>query len=497
MFTRDELLAVARVRPTGGVLPMRFAGAEVDSRRLQRGEVFVALKGTQADGHRYIGAAVRAGAAAILCSAPSEEASARGVPQIIVADPLDILQRLAHQHLMRQPATRVIGVAGSNGKTSVKEAAAALLAHLGPTLKTEGNLNTETGLPMTLLRLNPEHQFAVLEMGAQRVGEVALLCRIAPPQIGVVTTVGPEHLEFFGSMENVERAEGEIVAALPAHGIAILNEDDRAVRRMAKRTRAQVITYGRRAEADVRAKRPKGETLLGLRFTLAYQGRAARAHLNIPGEHAVTTALAGAAVALACGMTVETAAAALSELRPAKRRGEIKPGVNGATLVDDTYNANRQSALAAIDLLRGAGLARGGRRWFVFGDMLELGSYAGEEHAEVGKAAVGVIDELVLVGEETYATAEAARKGGMKPEHIHYFAASLTDQVGLTQAKLAAAQLVRERLRPGDLVLVKGSLGVGMDVIVSDLQERHSSAHARADIGARLRRLAQFGHSPT
>lgn len=496
MFSRDELLALTRVRPTGGVLPMRFAGAAIDSRRVQRGELFVAYKGAQTDGHRFIGAAVKAGAAAILCAAPSEEASARGVPQIIVADPLDTLQRLAQQHLQRQPYTKVIGVAGSNGKTSVKEATAMLLSHLAPTLKTEGNLNTETGLPLTLLRLNPEHQFAVLEMGAQRVGEVALLCRIAHPHIGVVTTVGQEHLEFFGSMENVERAESEIVQALGADDIAILNDDDRAVRKMARRTRARVITYGHRPEADVRAKRPNGEPLLGLRFTLTYQGKRARASLDIPGQHAVTTALAAASVALACGMNVETAAAALSELRPAKRRGEVKPALNKTTLVDDTYNANRQSALAAIDLLHGARLPRGARRWFIFGDMLELGAYAATEHAEVGKAAAGQVDELVLVGAATSATAEAARKAGMKPERVHYYDADLTKPESLALARLAAAQYVRERLRPGDLVLVKGSYGIGMDVIVTELQERHSAKQARADLGARLRRLAQLGDLP-
>src|SRR5579884_788811 len=200
MFTRDELIAAAGTKAIGGLLPMRFAGGAVDSRQVQRGELFVALRGATTDGHRYIGAAIKAGASAILCSRPDPEATARGIPQVVVNDPLDVLQRLATQHLRRQPYTKVIAVTGSNGKTSVKEATALLLQHLAPTLKTEGNLNTETGVPLTLLRLNAEHKYAVIEMGAQWVGEISGLCRIAPPAMAVVTVVGPEHLEFFGSL---------------------------------------------------------------------------------------------------------------------------------------------------------------------------------------------------------------------------------------------------------------------------------------------------------
>ncbi|MEO7002191.1 MAG: UDP-N-acetylmuramoyl-tripeptide--D-alanyl-D-alanine ligase [Ktedonobacterales bacterium] len=469
MFTWDELLAVAGVQPTVGEAPKQFPGAAIDSRQAQPGELFVAMRGAETDGHRFIGAAVQAGAAAILCAAPAAEATERGIPQLVVADPLAALQRLAHAHLLRQPHTRVIGVAGSNGKTSVKDAIATLLSQIAPTLKTAGNLNTETGLPLTLLKLNPEHSFAVLEMGAQRVGEVEMLCRIAPPQIGVVTTIGPEHLEFFGSMANVERAEGEIVEALPPDGIAILNADMPAVHRMAQRTSARAITFGRMSDADVRASEISGETLTGRAFTLTHKDEQAPVQLHIPGEHAVSTALAAAAVALACGMSLPQVAAGLGEVRPAKRRGEIKPGVHGATLIDDSYNANRQSALAALDTLAGAHLPMGARRWLIFGDMLELGEYAAEEHAAVGRAAVGVVDELVIIGDETRATYAAALAAGIAPEQVHYFAAPLADAERMQQTRLAAAAYASERLRPGDLALIKGSLGAGMDVIVTAL----------------------------
>ena len=485
MFTRDELILAAGTKPVGGLLPMRFAGGAIDSRAVQRGELFFALRGAQTDGHRFISAAIRAGAAAIVCALPNEEALARGVPQLVVTDPLDVLQRLAAQHLRRQPYTRVIAITGSNGKTSVKEATASLLQKLAPTLRTYGNLNTETGVPLTLLRLNPEHEFAVLEMGAQWVGEISSLCRVAPPDITVVTVVGPEHLEFFGSMENVIEGESEAVAALSDDGIAILNDDDKPVRTMAERTRARIVTYGHRPVAMVRAQRVMGDPLTGLRFTISYDGSHARVYLNMPGRHAVTTALAAASVALSCGMNVQSVAAGLGEIRPAKRRGEIKQGVNGATLVDDSYNANRQSAEAAIDLLGSANVEPGRKRWFVFGDMLELGTYAREEHAAVGRAAAKVVDELVLVGAETKATADAAVRAGMPAKHVHYFAANLNDATALAAARQEASALVREELASGDVVLVKGSLGAGMDAVVAELVERRQSIPRQADISAR------------
>lgn len=491
MFTREELLAVARVRPLGGVLPMRFAGAAVDSRQVRRGELFVALKGERSDGHLFIEAAARAGAAAVLCARPDEYATARGVPQVVVHDPLDTLQQLAHRHLMRQPETTVIAIAGSNGKTSVKEATASLLAHKAPTLKTEGNLNTETGVPISLLRLTPEHRFAVIEMGAQRVGEVALLSRIAPPQISVVTVIGPEHLEFFGSMENVVRAESEVVAALPPDGLAILNHDDKQVRKMRKRTQARVVYYGHEQGVDVRARHVQGDPLTGLDFTLVHGAEHNRVRLKIPGEHAVTTALAAAAVALSLGMSVQTVAAGLGELRPAKRRGEIKQGLNGSTVVDDSYNANRQSALAAVELLRRAKLPGGARRWLIFGDMLELGPFAPTEHAAVGEAAAQGIDELVLVGSEVKATAEAARTAGMPEARVHLFEARLDDRAALARAHQQAIAYVRERIGAGDLALVKGSLGAGMDAVVAELLEHGRASRTRADISARLRILGQ------
>jgi UDP-N-acetylmuramoyl-tripeptide--D-alanyl-D-alanine ligase len=472
VFTRDELLAAVGGEPLGGALPPQFPGGTIDSRQVRPGELFVALRGLQTDGHRYIAAAARAGAAAVLCAHTDPEALALGVPQLVVDDPLATLQRLAGALLRRQPTTRVVSINGSNGKTSTKEAVAALLERLAPTLKTEGNLNTETGLPLTLLRLTPAHTFAVLEMGAQWVGEIALLCRIAPPSIALVTVVGPEHLEFFGSLAGVVEGESEAVAALDADGTAVLNADDQEVREMASRTVARVVTYGQRPDAHVRALDVHGDPLSGLQFALHHDGRNVPVALRVPGQHAITTALAAAAAALCCGMALEDIATGLAELRPVKRRGELKQGINGTILVDDTYNANRQSAEAALLLLTGARRPPGARRWFVFGDMLELGRYSLQEHAAVGATAAGAVDELVLVGADVSATAEAALRAGLPAERVRLFAAHLEDTIALAQARRAAATYVRDHARRGDIVMVKGSLGVGMDTVVQDLEEQ-------------------------
>jgi UDP-N-acetylmuramoyl-tripeptide--D-alanyl-D-alanine ligase len=470
MFTGEELLAATAGVVAGGALPTTFPGAAIDSRQVQPGELFVAIHGETTDGHRFIPAAVERGAAAILCARPDPEMLERGVPHVVVADPLLALQETARSRLTRQPQTRVIAVAGSNGKTSVKEATAALLERLAPTLRTTGNLNTETGVPVSLLRLLPEHRYAVIEMGAQRVGEVAALCRIAPPEIAVVTVVGPEHLEFFGGMAQVIQAEGEIVDALAADGLAILNADDADVRGMASRTRASVLTYGLSEEAYVRALDVHGDTLTGLGFTLTFAGRQSSVQLHLPGAHAVSTALAAAAVALDSGMRLEKVAETLGALRPAQRRGEVKSGVNGCVVIDDSYNSNRQSALAALETLRGAQLPAGARRWFVFGDMLELGDYSPAEHVAVGMAlAQGGTDRVVLVGQDTRHTYEAALAAGLEPECIAYFPAPLHDREELARAKVRAVALLTAELAPGDLALVKGSLGVGMDVVVAAL----------------------------
>lgn len=480
MFTRDELIAVARVKPQGGPLPMRFSGAAVDSRLVRPGQLFVALRGEHTDGHLYIPAALDAGAAAVLCAQPHATATARGIPQLVVPDPLEVLQHLAQARLARQPQTTVIGITGSAGKTSTKEAVASLLAHLAPTLRTPASFNTETGLPLTVLGLEPEQRYAVLEMGAQWVGEIAMLCRIAPPKIGIVTLVGPAHLEMFGSIENVERAKSELVRALPDDGVAILNADDRRVRRMARKTKARVVTFGRHTSADVRALRISGDPLQGLRFTLVYGEHQARVHLNMPGQHAVSTALAAAAAALTCGMTIEAVAAGLGELRVPKRRGEIKSGAGGITIIDDSYNANRQSVEAALDTLHSAKLGKTARRWAVLGDMFELGQYAADEHSAVGRYAAGKVDELVAVGSDARDLAAAAETAGMAPDRIHLFAADVGDAAALASARDAAAALVRAHARPGDLVLVKGSLGMGMDSVVSQLAADAGLADAQS-----------------
>jgi UDP-N-acetylmuramoyl-tripeptide--D-alanyl-D-alanine ligase len=239
---------------------------------------------------------------------------------------------------------------------------------------------------------------------------------------------------------------------------------------MASRTQARILTYGRAEGADVRAVDVAGDTLTGLSFTLSYAGEQAQVRLHLPGAHAVSTALAAAAIALDCGMPLEEVAEMLRELLPAKRRGEVKAGINGCIVIDDSYNSNRQSALAALETLRGAQIPSGAQRWFVFGDMLELGDYSPAEHVAVGEAlARSGIERAVLVGQDTRYTYEEALVAGMEPERINYFPAPLDQPDKLAHAKQEAAALVGAEVTPGDLVLVKGSLGVGMDIVVSAL----------------------------
>ncbi|HEX9067502.1 MAG TPA: UDP-N-acetylmuramoyl-tripeptide--D-alanyl-D-alanine ligase [Ktedonobacterales bacterium] len=474
MFTSESLLAATHGRVVHGPLPASFLGAATDSRQVRPGDLFVALRGEVMDGHHFIPAAAASGASAILCAQADTSVT---TPQVVVADPLAAFHALARAHVAGMSA-RIIAVAGSNGKTSTKEAIAHLLEKLGPTHRTIGNLNTETGVPICLLQIEPWHRFAVIEMGAQRTGEVALLCTIAPPSIGVVTVVGPEHLEFFGDMAHIIEAEGEVIDALAPEALAVLNADDPDVRAMRARHQGPTLLYGRDPRADVRALRPGGDTLSGRSFTLRIGKESARVRLRLPGEHAISTALAAATVAHRCGMSVPRIARALGELCPASRRGEVKRGVTGFTLVDDSYNANRQSAEAAIQTLAGARLRSGGRRWFVFGDMLELGAHSPVEHAGVGAvAAQAHLDELVLVGEDTAHTADAALAAGMPARDVRYFAARRADAAAMTTARQAAAAYVCERAGPADVVLVKGSLGTGMGAVVAALTGEAEADH--------------------
>lgn len=446
-----------------------FPSAQHDSRQVGRGDLFVAIKGAQVDGHRFISAAAEAGAGAALCIEPADDVPPDFL-QIIVPDVIQALHATARVRAQRQQDTILIGITGSNGKTSTKDATAAVLSQLASTLKTFASYNNEIGYPLTLLRLEPEHRFAVVEMGAQWVGELTWLCdTIARPNWSIITNVGAAHLEYFGTQEGVIVAKSELVQALAPEGIAILNYDDANVRSMGRKTTAQVLYYGLSQEAEVRGSDIRGDTLQGLSFTLNYAGQQRRVQLHLPGTHGVMIALAAAATGCATQMSLDEICAALEGLSPAKGRGEIKQGPNGSTLIDDTYNANRQSIVTIARAMRASELSPAGKRWAVLGDIFELGQYAREEHLASGEALAGTIDYLVAIGDQARYYAQGAKLAGMPEKNIHYFPAGVENAQALEAAKQAAAGLLKCKVHSDDLVLLKGSRGMRMETILEML----------------------------
>jgi UDP-N-acetylmuramoyl-tripeptide--D-alanyl-D-alanine ligase len=454
-FDANEL-----ARVTAGRLLLRSArpvrGAVVDSRLVEPGQLFVALPGERTDGHAFLSDAVQAGAAAVVVSRDVADPTALGdVTAVRVDDGLAALHAIAAAWRTRFDPL-VVGVTGSIAKTSTKEAIASVLATRFPTLKNEGNQNNEIGLPLTVLRMGPEHDAAVLEMGMYVGGEIADLARIGRPRFGVVTAVQPVHLSRIGTIEAIEKAKGELIEALPAAadgGVAILNADDRRVRRMASRTTATITTYGFDPEADVTADHVESVGTDGMRFELITH-RASR-EIGIPtlGRMAVHNALAAAAVGGAAGLSLDEIAAGLEQGWAVEHRAQlIRSG--GLTIVDDTYNASPTSVIAALELL--AGLP--GRRIAVLGEMLELGDSHEEGHRTVGEAAATVVEALIVVGGGATAIAEGARAAGLDAGAI----VRVPDRAAALDAVLAVH-------RAGDVVLVKASRGIELDKLVDDL----------------------------
>ncbi len=358
-----------------------YSGVSTDTRTLKSGELFVALRGPRFNGHEFLGVAETAGAAGAVVD--TEQSSA--LAQVVVDDTQAALARAAARW-RAQFDIPLIGVAGSNGKTTVKEMIAAILAQAGPCLATRGNLNNHIGVPLTLLRIEPGHRFAVVEMGANRPGEVAALVRLARPTIGLITNAGAEHLEGFGSLEGVARAEGEMVEGLDAGGVAIINADDPFAALWRGSTRARVVGFGLGERADFTARSLRTEIAAGAfrtRFALECPQGRADIELHLAGRHNATNALAAAAAATAAGASLEHVKAGLAAMQPVQGRLQLKRARSGAWLIDDSYNANPSSVRAGIEVLA----ELDGRKWLVLGDMAELGAFARASHAEVGALA--------------------------------------------------------------------------------------------------------------
>ena len=460
----DVLECFSGKRPAQAAQPIRCV--VIDSREAEPGDLFVALKGERADGHNFVADAFSRGAVAVLveqdlpldCRVIDLRPESTAVAQVTlpvclrVNNTLTSLQDLSGWWRSKFNA-RVVGITGSVGKTSTKELVWTVLLRRFRVLRSEGNLNNEIGVPLTLLQLEPGHKRVVLEMGMYARGEIARLCELARPAVGVVTNIGPVHLERLGSLEAIAAAKAELVEALPPDGVAILNYDEPLVRAMADRARSRVLLYGLDSRADLWADDIESEGLEGISFQMHYRRESMKVHVPLLGRHSVHTVLRAAAVGLAEGMTWDDILAGLQD-RQAQIRLVAVPGPRGSTLLDDTYNSSPASALAALNLL--AELE--GRKIAVLGDMLELGSYEEEGHRLVGRRAMDVVELLVAVGPRGRIIGQEASSLGMNP-----------DRVCLCEGNQAAIEFLQETIRPGDCVLVKGSRGMKMEEIVNAL----------------------------
>jgi UDP-N-acetylmuramoyl-tripeptide--D-alanyl-D-alanine ligase len=452
MMTLYEAARLLGGRPTG--VDVRFGGVSTDTRMLRPGELFVALRGERFDAHDFLAAAGASGAAAALVER-EPSAAERTLPALIVPDTRLALGRLA-THWRARHDVRLVAVTGSSGKTTVKEMLALVLREAGGSdgaaesavLATRGNLNNDIGVPLMLLELTHAHRYAVIEMGMNHPGEIGYLSRLALPEVALINNAGRAHIEFLGSEEAIARAKGEIFEGLCEGGTAIINADERYAplwRELAAGRR--VIEFGLEHPAQVSAVCHDAEP--GSEMELATRAGRVRVRLAAPGVHNVRNALAAAAAASALGIEPQVIAAGLARYRGVKGRLEVRQGLRGACVIDDTYNANPESVRAALAVLA----ARGGRRLFVFGDMGELGADAPRLHAEVGEAAKAAdIERMFAIGVNAARAAEA-------------FAGSARHYAGL-DALLAD---VTAELAPGVTVLVKGSRFMRMERVVAAL----------------------------
>jgi UDP-N-acetylmuramoyl-tripeptide--D-alanyl-D-alanine ligase len=436
-------------------------GFSIDSRTVAPGELFFAVKGERFDGHDFVAAAVERGAVAAVVSralVATLSDAALAVPLLIAEDTLAALQALAN-HVRRQWGKRVVAVTGSAGKTTTKEAIAAALGAKFNILKSQGNLNNAFGLPLQLLRLEPENEFAVIEMGMNHLGEIAALARIAAPDWGVVTNVGTAHIENFEEGQaGIARAKLELVSSLPASGVAFLNCSDPYVSQFGRSFQGRVVYFGVGPCADPQIMEAY-EDVSGLHLRYRAGESEGSFTLHLLGEHNATNAIAGLAVALEAGVSADAAVAALETLTAGSKRGEVIQ-IAGATLLNDSYNSNPEALRSMIHTLA----ARPGRRRILIaGEMLELGQHGPALHAECGKAAAEAhLDLVVGVSGNAENLATAACAGGV---------ASLF----LPDAD-AAGQWLIHNVQAGDVVLVKGSRGVRLERAIEAFQHAHHSS---------------------
>ena len=448
----------------GNVIAQRYS---IDSRTIQPGDLFFAVKGERLDGHDFVEQAFSKGAVAAVVRKDQLGKYLVNTPLLQVDDTLVALQTLAAA-VRRLWGKSLIGVTGSTGKTTTKEAIAHVLSSRFRVLKSEGNFNNHFGLPLTLLRLESEHDAAVIEMGMSHLGEIAALAKIAQPEIGVVTNVAPVHLEFFESIGEIARAKYELIDSLPAGGIALLNADDEYVSQFGRDFHGKVVLYGLRTQADVRAENAKHHGAEGSTFDVVVGGCREKASLPLVGAHNIYNALAAVAVGIERGLTLSEALGALATLAPADKRGEVVK-LGNITIINDCYNSNPKALDAMVDALAAMPAKR---RIVVAGEMLELGAAGEEMHRSSGRhMAERKIDVLVGVRGLGQSMVDSARESGMRAEF-------------LATPQEAREWLARET-REGDVVLLKASRGVKLEQALEYWKSHRAGASGAVESGSR------------
>jgi UDP-N-acetylmuramoyl-tripeptide--D-alanyl-D-alanine ligase len=465
-WTIAQVAGALGTRPGTKLDPLaRVAGVSIDSRTVRAGELFIAIHGPRHDGHDHVGSALERGAIAAVVAQGRHsqypgEVSGRC---IAVADTFEALKQLARA-VRKAWGGKIAGVTGSVGKTTTKEILAALLGSKLRVLKSEGNLNNEYGLPLTLFRLEETHQAAVLEMGMSRRGELARLAAIAKPDVGVVTRVAPAHLEFFSSVDEIALAKRELIEGLNGHeSTAVLNADDPRVAAFGAFAPGRVLTYGIEKQAFFMAQEIEDRGAFGSAFDYVSPEGRVRLELTVPGHHAIANALAALAAASVWNIGAAEAQSVFRSLRAPAMRGELLRFSNGAALINDSYNSSPAALQAMTELLAATPSFR--RRILVAGEMRELGTASRELHREAGKfaAKTGKIDSIIAVAGDAAEIVEGAVASGFPRVHAKFF-----------PSPEEAAEYLKDLLVSGDLLLVKGSRGVKMERIVEALIVRHA-----------------------
>jgi UDP-N-acetylmuramoyl-tripeptide--D-alanyl-D-alanine ligase len=463
-WTVDEIL-----KATGGELlcgnqdqTQGFEKVSIDSRNISPKDLFVAIVGDVHDGHRFANDVVNQGVGGLVVAKdktgelPISGWQARHVACVAVPDTLRALGDLAAFHRSRNDVA-VVAITGSNGKTTTRQMTAEVVAQKFSTLSTIGNYNNQIGVPLTLLKLAPEHAWAVVELGTNSPGEIARLAQICSPDIGVITNIGPAHLEGLGSLEGVMREKGQLVDHLKTGGRAVLNADDRRVSKIADRTEKDVLLFGLAKNAAIRATAVQ-EKISGISFSLDLPRERLTVDLKVPGQFMVINALAAAAVGHPLELSAAEIKSGLETFKPAWGRMNIFETASGIHIIDDTYNANPDSMQAAITTLNA--LRTNNRSVFVAGDMLELGARTESLHKQVGAwAAMANIDKMMVTGEFATAVISGAVDAKMNRDDI------------FTGSRGEILNALKDSLRPGDWVLIKGSRGARMDTVVEGLKE--------------------------